>query len=452
MTVPAETTTAPNLEDLPLEDKSSRSVPAYQHFTDEDLPPLRMNATRVQERLSSSTSALNIPSNLNLMAKRRRSLELTKPRSRSRSPSLTREDGSSSMSSLEDFDSDILTDRMGLEELSADNNSSINNSSSLHVSVSSLPPVNERLSEDTLEDVHAFSDVPRGGSSRGGSSRGGSIATNDVGSFQLETLDECEDEGGDDLDNVPKFHISNMEKVEEEDDDNVPEGGESMAPNLEELPLESKSSPHIMNHPYFTDEDLPPLRMNATRVQERLSSSTSALGAPSNLLAMTNMRRRSLELTKPRTRSRSPSLTRLDDGSSLSSLDDLDSDILTDRMGLEELSDTNSHCSSSGNNNNNVMVSSLPPVNERLSKDTQEDVHAFSDVPRGGASIATNDVGSVQLETLDECEDEEDLDGGTATGVHISNMENLTIEEEEADETLSVPTDAADASLSTRVL
>uniref|UniRef100_A0A7S1D2I4 Uncharacterized protein n=1 Tax=Cyclophora tenuis TaxID=216820 RepID=A0A7S1D2I4_CYCTE len=246
MTVPAETT-APNLEDLPLENPGAGSgggqrggaesqahnqqtKSANYFYTDEDLPPLRLNATRVQERLSSSTSALCVPNNL--MTKRRRSLDLTKPRSRSRSPSLTKEDGSS-VSSLEDFDSDILTDRMGLEELPADGLSGGSASGSLHVSVSSLPPVNERLSEDTLEDVHAFSDIQSqpnlkkstGGSrgtgtstSVGGSSRGGSIA--DVGSVQLETLDECEDEETDDMDGTVGVHISNMENltIEEEDD------------------------------------------------------------------------------------------------------------------------------------------------------------------------------------------------------------------------------------------
>ena len=128
-----------------------------------------------------------------------------------------------------------------------------------------------------------------------------------------------------------------------------------------------------------------------------------------------------------------------------------DSDILTDRMGLEELPDS---CIGG-----HVSVSSLPSVNERLSEDTLEDVHAFSGVKRsGGASIATSDVGSLQLGTLDECEEwegdeEEDDDGngaGAPAGVHISGLEHLTIEEEQEGEDVSLTTDAAEASCHVR--
>lgn len=212
---------------------------------------------------------------------------------------------------------------------------------------------------------------------------------------------------------------------------------ETTAPNLEDLPLEDAAAAVPKGGLYYTDEDLPPLRMNAARVEQRLSASVSSINP-----VMINFRRKSIDFAT-RSRSRSPSLKDYGDASSsVSSLDDLDSDILTDRMGLEELErETRKQLEGS--------VSSLTPVSERLSEATLEDIHAFTDIQKGPSrcnSIATNDVNSVQLETLDECDDEEDLE--EKGYVHISNMENLTIEEEEV--TLggdaSVPTDTANAS------
>jgi hypothetical protein len=76
--------------------------------------------------------------------------------------------GGSSFSNLEDFiDPDILTDKMGLVELEPSHHHPHQSSSSssqhqqhqLNASFSNLAPVTERMSEETLEDVHAFSDV-----------------------------------------------------------------------------------------------------------------------------------------------------------------------------------------------------------------------------------------------------------------------------------------------------
>lgn len=112
-------------------------------------------------------------------------------------------DGNLSISSIEDVDPDILYDRMGFEELEPPASHPIAGGT-LASPGAHLPPVNERLSEETLEDSHAFQDlVPSGTggghsshpSSRGGSVAGGSRTGEDQG---LETLDEEEEDSDDD--------------------------------------------------------------------------------------------------------------------------------------------------------------------------------------------------------------------------------------------------------------
>lgn len=166
----------------------------------ESTPPLRIHATRVPERLSGST--LSIPSTLHNSMKRRLGSSNTSARSGSRTPSSY--DGGSSISSLEDagFDTDILTDKMGFLELDA-SSQKFENSSSHGVH---LQTVAERLSEETLDDCHAFTGITV--------SRGGSIATGgEVSSNMLEPLDECDDE--DEVEDR-KIKITNMEDIQED--------------------------------------------------------------------------------------------------------------------------------------------------------------------------------------------------------------------------------------------
>lgn len=213
---------------------------------DVDCPPLRMHATRVPQRLSgsgsnsNSNSNLSIPSNLNhkvLVNSGSGSLSGTgTPRSRSRSPSMkgtanntntttgtTGTDANSSISSLDDID--ILTDRAGFSEL--DLSESQRKMHMARENLSNLPSVNERMSEDALEDVHAFSDVARSSNA----SRCNSIGTG-TGAV-LEPLSEYEDEdldldsGDDDLDDIqeeggdltehplhqPQVILTNMENL-----------------------------------------------------------------------------------------------------------------------------------------------------------------------------------------------------------------------------------------------
>ena len=156
--------------------------------------------------------------------------------SRSRTPSATRSRRNSNSSSVsaEDIhvDPDILTDKMGHLDLEAPKHVDI------HSMRGSLTSVNERMSEETLEDCHAFSDLkdvirqiskdqPGSGTasmissrssenslSREGSMAGGSILGD--GGHLLETLEEFEEEDkSSDEDEEEKDkteHASNLQK------------------------------------------------------------------------------------------------------------------------------------------------------------------------------------------------------------------------------------------------
>jgi hypothetical protein len=192
----------------PDDEKSFDDIPAFT-------PPLRIHATRVPERLSGSLSIPeNLTGGLKGLIKNRNSA-----RSGSRSPATF--DGGSSISSLEDagIDTDILTDKMGTLELDASFRSET------RLSQPHLQTVAERMSEEMLEDCHAFTDLKRGGSA----SRGNSITTGgDVSSNMLEPLDEvleCEDEseGG-------KVKITNMEEILEAGEEDAVESPLSLPP------------------------------------------------------------------------------------------------------------------------------------------------------------------------------------------------------------------------------
>lgn len=235
---PSETTASEEIPDPP---------PPSNNNT-EDLPPLRLHATRVPERLSSSSS-LPTPTSSTKKHVRRRSLDPKKnPPSRSKSPSTSTTgttavmmDGGSSLSSLEDFvDSDILTDSKGMKELSVKDEE--RKTHQLHQSSGSLAPVHERLSEETLEDVHAFADLQPGMKTPSLSSRGNSTVgtAGDVGSYLLETLDEEEGEQSED-EGVGGGEVifTNMENLTIHEEVDVGEGDTSL--ELSSAPNTSKT-------------------------------------------------------------------------------------------------------------------------------------------------------------------------------------------------------------------
>jgi hypothetical protein len=177
---------------------------------------------------------------------------------RSRSPSVmtrsTTLDGS--ISSIEDYDADILTDRAGIsDELSEsqknlmfmmrqqlnrdgreNSNKDPNNpNSNLQGSISSLPIVLERMTDDSLEDIHAFSDVTCNSATGGGGTNSGRASVCSSNNYPGDALllepleegvDEEEGDGVDDDEEEMAVTITNLENlnlhkdkiVEEEDD------------------------------------------------------------------------------------------------------------------------------------------------------------------------------------------------------------------------------------------
>ena len=188
-------------------------------------PPLRIHTIRgssEQPRLTGSNSQLTgLPNPRDIMRRRRNDSPALSSRSGSESPGSSRGhhkqyDGGSSISSLEDagIDFDVLTDRMGHLELDLKTQQEI--SHGLNKSLSNLPAVNERLSDETLDDVHAFTDVKR---ETGTLSRGGSITTGgEVSSNVLEPLEEIEEVEGDN-DEGGNVKITNLQEILEGDDE-----------------------------------------------------------------------------------------------------------------------------------------------------------------------------------------------------------------------------------------
>ena len=199
-------------------------VPDIPDFT----PPLRIHATRVPERLAGSASNLNIPPSLQIqggqLRRRKSDPAVLSSRSGSRSPlgHMQNFDGGSSISSLEEvIDPDILTDKMGMLEL--DLREQQLSARNLNNSISNLPPLTERMSEEALEDCHAFLDIKR----EGQHSRGNSITTGgEVSSNVLEPLDECEDEDIEEVEDG-KVKITNMEEILEVAEDVEDDVGET---------------------------------------------------------------------------------------------------------------------------------------------------------------------------------------------------------------------------------
>lgn len=245
---PASTSTT-TTEDLGIADTSNNASNTFDELDDLDLPPLRIHS---KNRLSASS--LQIPPGVQsqIANQKRHSLDSKTPltsasptgvgsiassiasrrgHSRSRSPSLRssrerHQDSNASLSSLEDFvDSDILYDKMGFVELDSKPTKEKKDG---HSSYNALTPVSERMSEDTLEDVHAFSDLsvnsnPRVSTSVG---TGGSTVGGEVSSHVLEPLYEGEDddlESEDDADlndevRPSQVILTNLEKITLKDD------------------------------------------------------------------------------------------------------------------------------------------------------------------------------------------------------------------------------------------
>lgn len=241
-------------------------------------------------------------------------------------------------------------------------------------------------------------------------------------------------------------------------------------------PLEPAEDGRVADYerPNSSDDEeyyvnLPPGRMHATRVPERLSGSTGNLHIPPGLTTI--LRKKMVETTggtgfipvpggagvipvpgggSPRSRSRSPSVKEKttttthpsDANSSISSFDDIvDQDILYDRGGFVELAEAD-FTSDRRKLHNSRDFSNLPPVCERSSEDMLEDAHAFNDpvIVRSSNASRANSIGTGAdqfLEPLNEDDEEDDLDDITEEGdsehetqVIVTNLDNLTLSED----------------------
>jgi len=204
------------------------------------------------------------------------------------------------------------------------------------------------------------------------------------------------------------------------------------------------------------DINLPPGRMHAVKGHHRLQGSSGS-GMETFGQAGGGGGSTSSAPGTPRSRSRSPSLrgtggggdgkvtmSTADANSSISSFDDLDRDILTDRAGImDDLSESQRKLHSS-------KEFHLPAtVNERLCDDSLEDSHAFSDVGVRSSncsrvSMRSGSNGDAMLEPLDECEEgleensfegeddefDENGDANNTTTVILTNMENLNLQQD----------------------
>ena len=154
-------------------------------------------------------------------------------------------DGNSSISSVDDYDADILTDRAGTMDDLSESQRKLHSSKEF-----SLPAtVPERMSEDTLEDTLAFCDAAvRHLSSNNSRVSHVSGTSSNAGDGMLEPLDEC-DEGleenssleGDDDD---YFH-PNQINPDQVDDFTVATVGPTttvILTNMENLTLDAASS------------------------------------------------------------------------------------------------------------------------------------------------------------------------------------------------------------------
>jgi hypothetical protein len=224
-----------------------------------------------ENEINASPLHFHVGENAKLMAKPRPPRSRSHSRSRDPSPmtcrtpsnsgrSRSNSNASSGYISAEDIhvDPDILLDKMGHEDLEQPKHVDV------HSLRASLPIVNERMSEESLDDCHAFSDLKDairqisrdsgpslvfgGGSnaaissrssenslSREGSMAGGSVL--DDGGHLLETLEEFEEEEEDEEDNNEQEDNSqitstgNKEESSNDNDQDVSDGQNRIDPS-----------------------------------------------------------------------------------------------------------------------------------------------------------------------------------------------------------------------------
>lgn len=237
-----------------------------------NLPPGRLHAVKGHQRLHGSMGNLLevLQARSDIIYNHNSHSHPGTPRSRSRSPSIGREhrstkpllassqgttatggaggggtttvtthDANSSISSFDDafFDQDILTDRAGVQDDLSESQRKLHSSTSkeLHLPATVL----ERMSEDSLEDAHAFTDCYCATTrSSSNASRVSHVSGSNAGDNMLEPLDECDEGLEDDDDNE-----TNNSSLEDDDD-----GDKIRSSDLNHLYFDSHSSTEAVPH------------------------------------------------------------------------------------------------------------------------------------------------------------------------------------------------------------
>jgi len=171
-----------------------------------------------------------------------------------------------------------------------------------------------------------------------------------------------------------------------------------------------------------------PLRLDTSKMmfEARLTGSSSNLAIRENML----LRRRDNLSTRSGSESplyRGNSSMTFDGGSSISSLEDqgIDTDILTDKMGVLEL---NLKDQQEMTQSLHKSLSNLPAVHERLRDETLEDCHAFTDLKREGNQSRGGSIAAfseVTLEPVEEFENEGSEPDEKTSKIKITNLAEI---------------------------
>ena len=192
---------------------------------DEDAAPMHLHVLRTPAKLKGAVSAGG--------GRRSRSSSRSRPGSRRNSNSPNRgvtspsgsskpslADAASLTSSIEeDVDPDILLDKFGFQDLDPKlTQEELQELLKKHMSGNnSLPTLNERMSEETMEDVHAFQDLVFVKKNKGSSGTGSPSSGSMVHSLESEETSDAADRHG----SFKGLEALNEEEEDEDDDEHA---------------------------------------------------------------------------------------------------------------------------------------------------------------------------------------------------------------------------------------
>lgn len=215
-----------------------------QEGDDEDVAPMHLHVLRTPAKLKgtgATPGGRSRSSSRSRPGSRRNSNSPCRVNSPGGSLKPTLGDAASLASSMEeDVDPDILLDRFGFQDLDPKlTQEDFQDLLKKHLSgQNSLPTLNERMSEETLEDVHAFHDLvfvkkKNKGSSGTGSPSSGSMAQSS----------ESEEAGSDDAHCASLTNFSGLEALNEEEEEDEDEHAAHDTSNVENDSNDADQSP-----------------------------------------------------------------------------------------------------------------------------------------------------------------------------------------------------------------